>query len=38
MADIEYPQGMCSTIFVVDNFSGLFSHAYIFLIKDSTSA
>ena len=38
IADIEYPQGICSPIFVVEDFSGLFSHPSIFLIKHSRSA
>ena len=32
--DIEYPQGICSPIFVVEEFSGLFAYPSIFLIKD----
>ena len=35
---IEYPQGICSPIFAVEDFSGFFAHPYIFLIKDSRSA
>ena len=35
--DTEYPQGMCSPIFVVVNFSGLFFHPSTFLIKESRS-
>ena len=38
IVDIEYPQGICSRIFVVGEFSGLFAHQSIFLIKDSMSA
>ena len=28
--DIEYPQGICSLIFFVEEFSGLFAHPSIF--------
>ena len=38
IVDIEYPQGMCSRIFVVEEFSGLFEYLSIFLIKDSVLA
>ena len=30
---IEYPQGICSSIFVVEEFSGSFSNPYTFLLK-----
>ena len=33
--DIDYPQGICSAIFVVDDFAGLFLYPSTFLIKDS---
>ena len=33
IVDIEYPQGICSSIFVVEEFSGLFANPSIFLIK-----
>ena len=36
--DIEYPQGICLPIFVMDDFSKLFLHPSILLIKDSKSA
>ena len=36
--EMKYPQGICSPIFVVEEFSGLFTHPSIFLIKDSMSA
>ena len=36
--DIEYPQGIYSSTFVVQEFSGLFAHSSIFIIKDSISA
>ena len=36
--DIEYLQGICSPIFVAEDFSGLFAHPSIFLIEDSMSA
>ena len=29
MVDIEYPQGICSPIFVVEDFYGLFAHPSI---------
>ena len=35
---IEYPQGICSPIFVVEEFAGLFSVPSVFLIKDSILA
>ena len=38
IVDIEKPDGICSLTFVVDDFSGLFSHPSIFTIKDSKSA
>ena len=38
IVDIEYPQGICSPIYAVEEFSGLFEHPSIFLIKDSMSA
>ena len=38
IVDIEYPQGICSPIFVVQVFAGLFLQLSIFLIKDSISA
>ena len=38
VVDIEYPQGICSPIFVVHDFSGLFLHPCTFLIKVSRSA
>ena len=33
IVDIEYPQGICSPIFVVDHFLGLFSHSSTFQSK-----
>ena len=30
IVDIEYPQGICSPIFVVEEFSGLFTHPSVF--------
>ena len=36
--DIENLNGICSPTFVVDNFSGLFLHPWIFSIKHSRSA
>ena len=30
IVDIQYPQGICFSIFVVENFSGLFAHPPIF--------
>ena len=30
---IEYPQGICSSIFVVEEFSRSFAHPYTFLLK-----
>ena len=36
--DIEYPQGIFSTISVVEDYSGLFAHSSIILIKDSMLA
>ena len=35
--DIEYPQGICSPIFVAEDFSGLFTHQSILQIKGSMS-
>ena len=35
---IEKPDGICSLIFAVDGFSGLFLHQSIFSIKGSRSA
>ena len=37
IVDIEYAQGICLPIFVAEEFSGLFAHPSIFLIKDSKS-
>ena len=37
IANIEYPQGICSPIFAVEEFSVLFARPSIFLIKDSMS-
>ena len=31
--DIEYPQGICSLIFAVEEFSGLFAHPSLFYLK-----
>ena len=36
--DIENPQGICLLTFIVDNFSRLFLHVFILLIKDLRSA
>ena len=36
--ETEYPQGICSNIFVVNDFSKLFLHPSILLIKDLGSA
>ena len=33
IVDIEYPQGICLPIFVVEEFSGLFAHSLIFYLK-----
>ena len=33
IVDIEYPQGLSSLIFVVEDFFGLFVHPCFFLIK-----
>ena len=30
IVDIEYPEGICSPSFVVEEFSGLFAHPSIF--------
>ena len=38
IVDIEYRQGICSPIFVVEEFSGLFAQPFIYLIKDSMTA
>ena len=38
IVDIEKPEGICSLIFVVDEFSGLFLHLPIFSIIHSRSA
>ena len=38
IVDNEYPQGICSPIFIVEEFSGLIEHLSTFLIKDSMSA
>ena len=38
IVDIEYPRRIRSPIFAVQEFSGLFTHPSIFLIKDSMSA
>ena len=38
IVDIEYPQGICSPIFVAEAFSRLFANPFILLIKDSISA
>ena len=38
MVYIEYPQGICSPIFIIEDFSELFAHPSIFLIKDPRSA
>ena len=37
-AEIVYPQGTCSSIFVAEEVSELFVHPSIFLIKDSMLA
>ena len=34
IVDIEYPEGICSPSFAVDDVSGLFLHPSTFLIKD----
>ena len=34
MVDIEYLQGLYSPIFIVEDFSELFVHAFVFIIKD----
>ena len=36
--DIEYSQGMCSPIFIADDFVGLLLYTSIFSIEDSKSA
>ena len=36
--DVKYLQGICSPIFVVEDFGRLFAHPSISLIKDSMSA
>ena len=38
IVDIEYPQGICSTNFVVEDFYGLFAHPSIILTKGSMLA
>ena len=38
IVDIEYTQGICSSIFIVEDFSGLLVHPSIYSIKDSRSA
>ena len=38
IVDIEYPETICSPIFVVEDFSGFFAHPSILLIKDPKSA
>ena len=38
IVDIEKPDGICSLISVVNEFSGLFLHPSIFSIKHSRSA
>ena len=38
IVDIEYPQGIFSPISVVEDYSGLFAHSSIILIKDSMLA
>ena len=39
VSDIEYPQWICSPIFVIEDFSGLFAQPSIFFfIRDSISA
>ena len=38
IVDIEYQQRICSSIYAVEELSGLFAHPSIFLIKDSMSA
>ena len=35
---VEKPDGICSLTFVVDEFSGLFLHTFIFAIMQSRSA
>ena len=37
IVNIEYPQGICSPVFAVEEFSVLFSRPSTFLIKDSMS-
>ena len=34
IVDIEYPEGICSPCFAVDDVSGIFLHPSTFLIKD----
>ena len=36
IAHIKCPEGTRSPIFIVEDFSGLFAHPSIFLIKDSS--
>ena len=38
IVDSEKPDGICLLNFVVDEFSGLFSHTSIFSMKHSSSA
>ena len=38
IVDIEYLQGIGSPTFVVEEFSALFAHLSVYLIKDSISA
>ena len=38
VVDKEYPQGIYSPIFVVEEFSGIFAHSSIFFIKSSMSS
>ena len=33
IVDIEYPQGVCYSMFVFEDFSGLFAHSSIFLLE-----
>ena len=36
IVDIEKPDGICSNIFIVDEFSGLFLHPSIIFVKYGT--
>ena len=38
IVNIEYPQGICSLIFVAEELSGMFAYPHIFQIKDLISA